>query len=133
MHESTPYTQLSKMATLTLHLESLQDPNPWRVEQKAFDILNEYLQPASTTRPEAAAQGIDGLAPMKRAGPDEGQDKESPESFLSEIWGLFIAVAKQIPHDHPSQDRLVNLVKVLCAIPPTEVQIWGVSFPPVSV
>lgn len=127
------HTQLSKMATLSLHLESLQDPNPWRVEQKAFDILNEYLQPASTTPPEAAAQGIDSLAPMKRARPDEVQDKESPESFLSEIWSLFIAVAKQVPHDHPSQDRLVNLVKALCAMPPTEVQIWGVSFPPVSV
>lgn len=115
------------MATLSLHLESLQDANPWGVEQKAFDILNEYLQPASTTPPEAAAQGIDSLAPMKRARPDEVQDKESPEGFLSEIWSVFIAVAKQIPHDHPSQDRLVGLVKVLCAMPPTEVQIWGVS------
>ncbi|RMJ23940.1 hypothetical protein PHISP_05188 [Aspergillus sp. HF37] len=113
------------MATLTLHLEAPQDPNPWRVEQKAFDILNEYLQPASTMPPEASAQRIDSLAPMKRAGPDEGQDKESPESFLSEIWSLFIAVGKQIPHDHPSQDRLVGLVKALCTIPPTEVQIWG--------
>lgn len=114
------------MAALPLHLESLDDPEPWPVEQKLFDILNEYLQPSSTTTPAIAAHAIDALTPMKQ--PDTGDSqRESPESFLWEIWGDFIDIAKQIPHDHLSQDRLVEAVKALSELPPTTVEIWSVG------
>lgn len=116
------------MAALSFHLESLDDPEPWFVEQKLFDILNEYLQPSSTTTPTVAAQGIDALTPMKRPDLADGKRKQSPESFLWEIWETFIAIAKQIPHDHPSQDRLVEVVKALSELPPKTVEIWTVCF-----
>lgn len=116
------------MAALSFHLESLDDPEPWFVEQKLFDILNEDLQSSSTTTPAVAAQGIDALAPMKRPNLGDGK-KESPESFLWEIWKIFIPIAKQIPHDHPSQDRLVEVIAALSELPPTTVEIWTVSFP----
>lgn len=116
------------MAALSFHLESLDDPEPWFVEEKLFDILNEYLQPSSTTTPAVAAQGIDALTPMKRPDPGDGKKKESPESFLWEIWGMFIEIAKQIPHEHPSQDRLVKVIIALRELPPTSLEIWTVSF-----
>ena len=116
------------MAALSFHLESLDDPEPWFVEQELFDILNECLQPSSTTTPTAAAQGIDALTPMKRPDPGGGKKKESLESFLWEIWGMFIEIAKQIPHDHPSQDRLVKVIIALRELPPTSVEIWTVGF-----
>lgn len=114
------------MATLSLHLESLDDPEPWPIEEKVFTILNEYLQPSSTTTPSTAARAIDALTPMKR--PDGQEEKESAESFLWEIWGIFIAIAKQIPHEHPSQERLVEVVNALSELPSTSVEIWGVGY-----
>lgn len=114
------------MASLKLRLESLEDNNPWIIEQKTFDILNEYLQPFSTSTPEEAARDIDNLTPMKRPDQGDGKEKEGPESFLWETWGIFQEIAKQIPHDHASQARLVLLVNTLRTLPPTTVTIWTV-------
>jgi len=38
----------------------LDDDDPWIIEQKIFDILNDYLQPKSNIT-AAAAQSIDNL------------------------------------------------------------------------
>ncbi|KAM5444714.1 hypothetical protein MferCBS31731_000169 [Microsporum ferrugineum] len=116
------------MATLSLRLPSLEDGDPWIVHQKLFDILSEYLQPASSTAPSAAAKEIDSLTPKKRQGLDASDDakpKEDYESFLLEIWNSLIEVARQIPSDHASQDRLVELVKALRELPSTNAEIWG--------
>ncbi|EEQ34009.1 conserved hypothetical protein [Microsporum canis CBS 113480] len=110
------------MATLSLRLPSLEDGDPWIVHQKLFGILSEYLQPASSTAPSAAAKEIDSLTPKKRQGLDASDDakpKEDYESFLLEIWNSLIEVARQIPSDHASQDRLVELVKALRELPST--------------
>ncbi len=115
------------MAALPLSLKSLEDDDPWIIEQKTFEILNSYLQPSSTTSATAAAQGIDNLTPMKRPDQGDGKEIEEPESFMWETWGIFIEIAKQIPRDHPSQDRLVELVKALSSLAPTTVTIWQVS------
>lgn len=113
---------------LSFRLESLEVDEPWIVEKMNFETLVEYLQPSSTTSPTAAAQSIDNLTPMKRTfiGTSFG-NKEEPEGHMWEIWGLFIAISKQVPHDHPSMDRLVALVYALAELPPTTVKIWTVS------
>lgn len=113
---------------LSFRLESLEVDEPWIVEKMNFETLVEYLQPSSTTSPTAAAQSIDNLTPMKRTfiGTSFGK-KEEPEGHMWEIWGLFIAISKQVPHDHPSMDRLVALVYALAELPPTTVKIWTVS------
>jgi len=110
------------MAPLTLRLKSLEDPDPWIIEQKAFDILNEFLQPDSTVSPKTAAQAIDELTPMKRrALQGNGEGIEEPDSFLLEICGTLIEIAKQIPHDHPYQEKFIQFFKELDSLPPTTV------------
>jgi len=65
---------------------------------------------------------IDNLTPMKRRAIQEtGEDVEELESFLLELSGIFIEIAKQIPHDHPSQERYIQFFKDLSSLPPTSV------------
>lgn len=110
---------------LLLRLKSLEDEDPWIIEQKTFNIMADYLQPDSATSTAMTAAALDTLTPMKRH-LLEAERTESPESFMLETWGTFIEIAKQIPSDHPSQMRLVHLVKELTILPLTRVPIWGV-------
>ncbi|KAF7590279.1 hypothetical protein BBP40_003016 [Aspergillus hancockii] len=106
------------MSSLTL---SSGVKTPSEQGNQGFSILDEYLQPSSSTTPSAAAHSIHGLAKPLLSGPDA----ENLENFVWEFWVIFINIAKQIPCDSPSQDRLVELVKALSEIPPTTIQIWG--------
>ncbi|RLL96285.1 hypothetical protein CFD26_106374 [Aspergillus turcosus] len=100
----------------SLSLESRAEPNS--TEQRIFDILNDYLQPSSTTPPSEAARAIHALTPTQ-------EENSDLEDFLWSTWGTIIQIAKQIPHDHPSQDRLVDLIHALAELPPTTVSIWN--------
>lgn len=102
----------------SLSLESQAEPNS--TEQRIFDILNDYLQPSSTTPPSEAAQAIHALTPTQ-------EENSALENFLWSTWGTIVGIVKQIPHNHPSQDRLVDLIHALTELPPTTVSIWNVS------
>jgi hypothetical protein len=106
----------------SLSLESRAESNS--TEQDMFNILNDYLQPSSTTPPSEAAQAIHALTPKAGSTQEENNDLEN---FLWSSWGAVIEIAKQIPHNHPSQDRLVALIHALTELPPTTVSIWSVS------
>jgi hypothetical protein len=112
------------MAEVTLHLQSLEDDDPWIIEQKTFDILNDYLQPYSTISAVTAAIALDDLNPMKRK--ESGEEVEAIESFLLETWGTFIEIAKQIPRDHSSQERFIDLIEVLTHLPLISVTVWKI-------
>jgi hypothetical protein len=75
--------KLLTMKLLALHLQSLDDPNPWIVEQQLFNILNDYLKPESTISTRVAAEKIDAQSPVKRA--TAAKETENTESFLLEI------------------------------------------------
>ncbi|KAE8168208.1 hypothetical protein BDV40DRAFT_251517 [Aspergillus tamarii] len=106
------------MASLTL---SSRIESPSEQENQIFAILNEYAQPSSSTTASAAAQRIHGFAaPLLSDSKADGL-----EDLLWQLWNIVINVAKQIPCDSPSQERLVDLVKALTEIPPTTIQIWG--------
>ncbi|KAF8850064.1 hypothetical protein BDZ45DRAFT_633469 [Acephala macrosclerotiorum] len=111
------------MKQLALRLKSLEDEDPWIIEQKTFEIMDDYLQPDSATSAARAASAIDDLIPTKRELVD-GEKVESAESFLLETWGTFIEIAKQIPDSHPSQLRLAQLIKALTQLPPAAVTVW---------
>lgn len=94
---------------LPLHIPKLSDPDPiLNSERTRFEILNEYLQPGSTTTPSAAAKAIDQLHPEIR--PDDGTRKEHVSAYHANTWDMFMALARQIPHDHLSMGRLVEVV-----------------------
>ncbi|KAF7155551.1 hypothetical protein CNMCM6106_004697 [Aspergillus hiratsukae] len=104
----------------SLSLESRAEPNS--TEQRVFDILNDYVQPSSTTPAGEAAQAIHALTP--KAGSTQ-EEKSELENFLWFIWGAIIEIAKQIRHNRASQDRLVDLIHALTELPPTTVSIWS--------
>ncbi|GFF51678.1 hypothetical protein IFM61606_02308 [Aspergillus udagawae] len=104
----------------SLSLKSQAEPNS--TEQRIFNILNDYLQPSSTTPPSEAAQAIHALTPKAGSTPEENPDLED---FLWSTWGTIIKTAKQIKDNHPSQDRLVDLIHALTELPPTTVSIWS--------
>ncbi|KAF7177977.1 hypothetical protein CNMCM7691_006617 [Aspergillus felis] len=106
------------MASLSLEYRA----EPRSTEQHIFNILNDYLQPSSTTPPSEAAQAIHALTPKAGSTQEENPDLED---FLWSTWGTIIEIAKQINGNHPSQDRLVDLIYALTELPPTTVSIWG--------
>lgn len=82
-------------------------------------ILNNSLQPDSQLSAPEAAAGINELTPMKREA--NGKEAEEPESRCLEFWRTISELVKQIPHDHPSQDKMVEIIKELKALPEVEV------------
>ncbi|EAL91609.1 hypothetical protein KXW98_007937 [Aspergillus fumigatus] len=106
------------MASLSLEYRA-EHSSP---ELHVFNILNDYLQPSSTTPPSEAAQSIHALTPKAASTQEDSSDLEG---FLWSTWGSIIKVAKQIPYNHPSQDRLVDLIHALTKLPPRTVSIWG--------
>ncbi|KAB8227349.1 DUF3632 domain-containing protein [Aspergillus alliaceus] len=110
------------MTAPRLHLESYATDNPLKPELELFIILKEYLQSSDVkSSAAAAAQKINSLVPTRRASYSYSDDVEL---FLWSTWGIFIHVAKQIPHDHPWQGRLVELIRSLTVLVPIKVEIW---------
>ena len=111
------------VTTLKLRLKSLEDDEPWIIEQKNFSIVNNFLQPDSQLSVAEAAFRMNELTPIKREARGE-RDVEEPERYLREIWAFFIVICKQIPHDHPAQDKLVSLIRKLTLLPSEEFTVW---------
>ncbi|KAJ5773241.1 hypothetical protein N7457_008137 [Penicillium paradoxum] len=107
---------------LNLRLASLDHDDPWIVEQRYLEIINDYLQPDSQISASDAATGVNKLTPMSRKA--RGEEVETPESWCLEVWSTFSEIVKQIPHDHPSQDKMVEFIKALKALPGVEVKLY---------
>lgn len=88
---------------------TLRDSDPWIVAKQAFDLLSDYIQPDSPISPGQVAAQLNSLSPGQRVLQD-GEEAEEPASFLLEFWETLVSVARQVPFDHPSQQRLVELV-----------------------
>ncbi|KAJ5714259.1 uncharacterized protein N7483_011440 [Penicillium malachiteum] len=110
-------------ATLNFRLKSQEDDDPWLIEQNNFAIINDFLQPASHMSLTEAAFQINELTPIKREAWGE-EDVEEPESYLREIWVFFTIICKQIPYQHPSQEKLVSLIRELTLLPSEEFNGW---------
>lgn len=80
-----------------------------------FNLLNDYLQHSSTKSALETTQALDNLFPIHRSNEDQphGEPREPPQSFLLHMWPLFLNIASQIPHDHPAQEKLAELVGTL--------------------
>jgi hypothetical protein len=101
---------------------ALRDDDPWIVAKKAFDIVAAYLQPDSSASATETAASLDALTPLKRQ-LSEGEKAEQLESFLLEFWETYVVIARQVPHDHPSQERLVELAKELNRQPTASIEV----------
>lgn len=105
------------------HLDlALRDDEPWIVAKKAFDIIAAYLQPDSSASATETAASLDALTLLKRQ-LSEGEKAEQLGSFLLEFWETYVVIVRQVPHDHPSQERLVELAKELDCQPTASTEV----------
>ena len=112
---------------IQLHIPVHSGNVPLVIGRSMFEILNNVIQPTSTLTVTTAASGLDRLFPLHDARAHMEQ-KEEPEAFLEELWGLVFDVAEQIPYNSPAQDTLAKLVKTLQAHPSHKtVNMGGVS------
>ena len=101
-----------------------RDGDPWHVSRSVFDILisNLALCPEPATA-GTVAQTIDALRPDKRQ-PQPGEELESMESFLFELWEVVIKTIVQFPAHGAEHTSLVSCVQALRALPQTNLIIW---------
>ncbi|RJE23919.1 hypothetical protein PHISCL_03735 [Aspergillus sclerotialis] len=99
-----------------LHLNPPRDITIWPNGLQIFTKLNEYLKPSSKTPASTTAQSISDLTPLKPPTKDDKGEQNELDNFLYAFWEMLIEISKQIPHDHPSQDRLFSVVEALSKI-----------------
>ena len=96
------------MSSLKLTVAELsEDSEQQAVDQRAFLVLRDYLQPDSEAALSAASASILNMLP-------EEDPKELSILSLSE---LCIELAEQIPYSHPSQMKLVRLLQQVAQSP----------------
>lgn len=104
-------------------------------DSQVFFILRDWLQADTPVSSDDIAKNID--AYHEKVFEEEKQiPKEEKEGVeldpdgcygpLWEIWIAFIVVVEQVPHDHPAQDKLVDLIKKLKALSGRKVELEGV-------
>lgn len=97
------------------------DDDPWWVEWLMFNVINAFLQPDAKLSANEAARCLDSVLPENRpdSPEDPDDDKEDAQNFMFELCSLIWKIAKQIPHDHESQAKLVQLIQALRRLPVT--------------
>ncbi|TGJ78853.1 hypothetical protein E0Z10_g9911 [Xylaria hypoxylon] len=95
------------MAAITLQ-QIQEDPD----RKDIFGILNEYIQPESTT---SAGQATFAFVESV---------KVADEKFFWAFWDDIFNVAEQIPHDNAAQDKLAAFIRELRLGPETGEKVW---------
>lgn len=112
------------MSALKFALRGLSSADGVSPRQTYVRLLSDFLQPNSAAKPDEVAATIDQQNPLKRG---DG-DASSTEDFVWGFWDDIDQIARQIPHEHPSQDKLVDVISALKTLPPTTINVW-VCFP----
>ncbi|KAI1132345.1 hypothetical protein F5Y10DRAFT_231524 [Nemania abortiva] len=91
---------------------SASTPQQTQGSQALLRVLNEYIQPSSTTTASQAAASF-------------AQGVKTPnEEFFWDFWNNVFSTAERIPHASPQQDKLVSFVRELTLLPETGDKIW---------
>ena len=99
-------------------------PEPWEMTEKFFNIIAPYLQPDGPDSAADTAAKLDALSPLKRQ-LLEGEEVESPYWFGYELSEQFIHIVHQVPYDHPSQGRLLELAKEFDRLGSEEPEVYN--------
>lgn len=103
-------------------------------EHMMFDILADYLQPDTKLSAADAAERLDAIFPGNQPDAFEDQDKiDTVTLILLQTFGTMIwEFAKQIPHDHESQDKIMQILDALNHVPHTHIwrgkPLWDSKF-----
>jgi hypothetical protein len=78
----------------------------------ALSVLNDALQLSDAISPAVAANRINELIPLKNGG-----GVSEVDGFFWGLWEGFIDAAGRYPYDHPSQEKLVQVIEELNRLP----------------
>ena len=125
-----PFSMTTQTPTFTIERPTYSEAevaeNPWyTVELGIYTVLAGVIESGRVT-PISAAQQLHSLFPTNR--PPTAEGHETPESFLWEFWCIFAKVVGDVPFKGRYQDRLVDFIKALRALPdPVDLQLenWG--------
>lgn len=114
---------------MALHFRSSDNDH-----SQVFFILRDWLQADSPAPSSEIARKIDSyhekVYEEEKQIPKEEKDVElDPDGCygpLWEIWIAFIVVVEQVPHDHPAQDRLIDVIRGLKDLSGRKVELEGV-------
>lgn len=95
------------------------DDDPSDFEWYMFIVYNDYLQPDTQLSAEDAARYIDSLLPGNTANDPDKTAHLIPNNFQSGMSDEIFEYAKQIPHDHESQGKLIRLMCASTRLPIT--------------
>lgn len=100
---------------------TLDDDDLDTCEEMLFNLFNSYLQPDSILSAEEAARCLDAMLPENRPDTpeDPDDDKELTIGFMRGLVDFIFIFARQIPHHHNGQDKLVQLLQALKRRPVT--------------
>ncbi|KAB8235887.1 DUF3632 domain-containing protein [Aspergillus alliaceus] len=111
--------------SINLSLRALIHKETGVVELKVMHTLEGLLHSFDADSIRVATEEIDKLNPVRHSkkAHEEVQEDEL-EEFLWQVWDAFIRLARQVPHAHPFQDRIVDLVEALTRLPPLSIEVW---------
>jgi len=104
---------LPAVLTMSLQAPDLGEPSSTDDAKVIFDSLQEYLQ-SDQSNAEPTAVKI--TAPINS--PSEAEASQALEGSFGLLWTTFLHVVKQVPHEHPWQGRLVDLLATIKRLPP---------------
>ncbi|KAI0129047.1 hypothetical protein BJ170DRAFT_623816 [Xylariales sp. AK1849] len=106
----------TKSMTQDIALQQKSRGEKEHISEGLFKIFDNYLKFSSTKTAVEVARYVAELAPE--------HEGEELEGFLWSVWGDLIQIAKQIPHDHPAQEKLVKVLRELVLLPETGIKTW---------
>lgn len=106
---------------MTLNLA--EAPKLKEADRNVVQILRECLELETSAEKEAAKQ----IDEYHRPAETQHDSDDEDEPNLYSIWDTFVYVSFHIPHDHPAQNRLVQILLELRDLPSRKVEYASVS------
>ena len=100
---------------------------------RKYSLIRDYLDGTNSSA-EYTAKELTTPAD-DTSSPELNESECSLEGFLGSLWAMVVKLIKQIPSDHPWQDRMVEILNAIKKLPrqvtPEMVQLersWGMTF-----
>ena len=82
---------------------------------RKFGLIRDYLEDTDS-RAESTAEQLTTPA-EDSSSPELNESECSLEGFLWSLWAMVVKLIQQIPHNHPWQDKMVELLSAIKEVP----------------
>ena len=100
------------MMELNLQLPHLETSNDL---SRKFSLVRAYLEDTNISAEHTAKELT--ISAEDTSAPELNESRSGVEEFLWNLWAMVVESIQQIPHNHPWQDRMVNLLSEIKKVP----------------